>query len=350
MNWKKRAIACFIAAVMITASMSNAVAQNTNSNAQPTAEPAGQGVSLLDLASYTAVDIEEFNGESSLLRSTSQEQAAQKLKTAIETGNPSYSDRYVHPESGRVSYVIQVDLSSYRIKKEDAGVLFQSVIYQHPELFYATDILTKNETYLSTVLVAFTTYGTTLANQKKTFEANVQEALSSIDDSMTIEQKILVLHDYITTTTHYDHTVNKDVYPNSYSAYGVFGESRMATCNGYALAFNVLMDRIGVENVMIGSVEKNHAWSKVNIGGSWYNVDPTWDDTADKNKSDHYGSVSHKSFLVSDANLTASGHGTPASTSHPNGYEKVQETPWRSPDCFPADLPVQHHGPCCGNR
>ena len=147
--------------------------------------------------------------------------------------------------------MIQVDLSSYRILKKDAKVLLQSVIYRHPELFYATDILTYNEDaddgYISNVLVGFTTYGTTLANQKKTFEANVQEALSNIDDSMTTEQKILVLYDYITTTTHYDHTVNKDVYPNSYSAYGVFGESRMATCNGYALAFNVLMDRIGVE-------------------------------------------------------------------------------------------------------
>ncbi|EEG29509.1 LPXTG-motif cell wall anchor domain protein [[Clostridium] methylpentosum DSM 5476] len=325
MNWKKRAIACFIAAVMITASLSNAVAQNTDNNTQPTAELAGQGASLLDLASYTAVDIEEFNGESSQLLSTNEERASQALKKAIEAGNPSYSDRYVHPESGRVSYVIQVDLSSYRILKKDAKVLLQSVIYRHPELFYATDILTYNEDaddgYISNVLVGFTTYGTTLANQKKTFEANVQEALSNIDDSMTTEQKILVLYDYITTTTHYDYTVNRDVYPNSYSAYGVFGESRMATCNGYALAFNVLMDRIGVENVMIGSVEKNHAWSKVNIGGSWYNVDPTWDDTADKNKTDHYGSVSHKNFLVSDANLTASGHGTPASTSNPNGWK-----------------------------
>ena len=57
-------------------------------------------------------------------------------------------------------------------------------------------------------------------------------------------------------------------------------------CYGYATAMKVLLDRAGIENAYVegwayngknGSGEQ-HAWNYVNVDGSWYAVDPTWND------------------------------------------------------------------------
>lgn len=59
-------------------------------------------------------------------------------------------------------------------------------------------------------------------------------------------------------------------------------------CYGYASAMKVLLDRAGIQNAYIegwawnGSVAsgQQHAWNYVQIGTSWYAVDPTWNDPA----------------------------------------------------------------------
>ena len=56
-------------------------------------------------------------------------------------------------------------------------------------------------------------------------------------------------------------------------------------CEGYAKAFQYLMNEIGIDNVIVigtatnsnGQTE-NHAWNYVKLNEKWYAVDTTWDD------------------------------------------------------------------------
>lgn len=326
MNWKRRAVACFIAAVMITASLNSVVAQNTNDNS--TTSTAGQEITelpTLNLASYTPEEIEQYNeGSSPLLSSATTanyNRALKDLKEAAEKGNP------IKKKTGE--WVIPFNMNGYHMDAADTKKMVTQLMYENPELFYiigyqSPDGIPEGGIYPS-ILLTYSAGENDLAAQKATFNENIQEALSNIDRSWPIERQILVLHDYIVTTTHYDHAQNPQDNPFSYNAYGVLGENRMATCNGYALAFNALMDAIGVENQFIGSKEIvngqsiDHAWSKVKIGSDWYNVDPTWDDDGN-NTGNHYGPMRHDNFLVSDAKLTETGHGSPASASNPDGW------------------------------
>ena len=73
------------------------------------------------------------------------------------------------------------------------------------------------------------------------------------------------------------------------AASGLLSNNNSATgpvCYGYATAMKVLLDRAGIENVLVEGWARNganglgeqHAWNYVSVGGSWYAVDPTWND------------------------------------------------------------------------
>ena len=62
----------------------------------------------------------------------------------------------------------------------------------------------------------------------------------------------------------------------SQSAYSVLCR-KSTVCAGYALAFEMLCNGVGIDTVAVTSYD--HAWNKVRLDDSWYNVDLTWDDT-----------------------------------------------------------------------
>lgn len=51
-----------------------------------------------------------------------------------------------------------------------------------------------------------------------------------------------------------------------------------ALCAGYANAFDALCTMSGIYSTVESS--PSHAWNKVYVGGTWYYVDPTWNDTS----------------------------------------------------------------------
>lgn len=98
-----------------------------------------------------------------------------------------------------------------------------------------------------------------------------------ITDGMTDFDKELAVHDYIVSNCHYGYPENKD---DAYTAYGALVLER-SVCDGYAEAFFVIMSCLGVDcDIVVGSTDEGlHAWNQVALGGEWYNIDLTWDDS-----------------------------------------------------------------------
>lgn len=75
-----------------------------------------------------------------------------------------------------------------------------------------------------------------------------------------------------------------DEFPYSWNAYGALYNG-YALCEGYANGYKLLCDKAGIECMSVsGSYDGTpHAWNIVNDGtGSWYLVDPTFDDDGDQ--------------------------------------------------------------------
>ena len=102
----------------------------------------------------------------------------------------------------------------------------------------------------------------------------------------------MAIHDYLAGSMKYDKDAEKAPSKNgtlksALDVYGALIEGK-AICEGYTKAFQYLCYLVGINSNQV--VGKKHMWNVVKIGGEWYQVDLTWDDTiAKKNRRNNSG-------------------------------------------------------------
>lgn len=94
-------------------------------------------------------------------------------------------------------------------------------------------------------------------------------------------QNIKLVHDYLVENVEYEQSISKS---NIYNLYGAL-INKESVCEGYAKAFKYLMDSLNIPCVIVAGKgtnsegkSENHAWNYVQLNGSWYAIDTTWDD------------------------------------------------------------------------
>ncbi len=128
----------------------------------------------------------------------------------------------------------------------------------------------------------------------------INEILSKISSDMTDAQKIKVVHDELLKLVRYSLNASSKGVADIRGAFIDF----LVLCDGYAQALHLLFQKLGLESIYIVGNTHNedgtpiglHAWNKVKLDGSWYNIDPTWNDPL-------FGSgieVLYDYFLISD--------------------------------------------------
>ncbi len=150
------------------------------------------------------------------------------------------------------------------------------------------------------------------------------------NDALTDIEKAFLLHDRLAMHCEYDYdTLNEtpeSMPQTSYNAYGAL-VLRDAVCMGYALAYDFLLEQVGIKSLYCSSDTLNHAWNIIYINDTPYHVDVTWDDPV----WDTYGQVTHENFLLSTAALKATGHSAsdffsfPEDTTYDNCYWNESE-------------------------
>ncbi len=190
-----------------------------------------------------------------------------------------------------------VDLSEYRIGLSELIDVLEE-LNAAPEFFYFDSAMPYFDLYTEEVdhveLYYRADYGEA---ELAAFEAAVQKALSVVYPGMSDLQKALALHDYLTQHIAYDYAdyLAGSVQEASYTAYGALVRG-ISVCEGYAMAYQLLLERCGVDAVSVSSIAMNHSWNLVKLDGSWYHADVTWDDPV----PDTPGKSNHTYFLLSD--------------------------------------------------
>lgn len=202
----------------------------------------------------------------------------------------------------------ELDVRRYDLSVEDwyeAAKLVATVVNEDPGLFYGAS--TMGYSYLGEKIVRLNFYYQYSQAERQAYTRKLEQITALVTPGMTDEEKALVLHDYLAQNCAYayreylDGTL--DQHREVYSAYGALVEGR-AVCNGYALAYEALLQAVGINSFKCSSEEMNHAWNIVQIDGQWYHVDVTWDDPAPNSE----GTVGHNYFLLSDAEIKNRGH------------------------------------------
>jgi len=113
--------------------------------------------------------------------------------------------------------------------------------------------------------------GTTEQQFVTSLQQTVAQISSPSMNPITIEKHI---HDWIITNLDYD--TNEPPDELSHTAYGAFTTGK-AVCQGYASLASRMLFMAGIPNRIVVN-PNDHAWNLVNLCGSWYHLDVTWDD------------------------------------------------------------------------
>lgn len=120
----------------------------------------------------------------------------------------------------------------------------------------------------------------TISNPDERYEAAKKEAklrvAQLIDDSMSLEEKITVLHDNIILTTSYEEE-QAETNSKLFQASGVLLDG-VGVCSGYSRAFLLMAREAGIDAVYVSASEMNHGWNYVRGENGWRHIDITWDD------------------------------------------------------------------------
>lgn len=193
-----------------------------------------------------------------------------------------------------------INLQKYEIDFQDTYLFFNEVVNENPDLYkvyWINNVVPMQGNSPSGWIVKEIIPLYYEGYNEQQFEIEVENALSVIEPGMTDLEKAIALHDYLVLNCAYDYDnyLNGTIPEASYSAYGIL-VNKTGVCNGYALAYKLLCQKVGIECLMVTSNGMNHAWNLIKLGQHYYHVDVTWDDPV----RDMLGRVRHYYMFSSD--------------------------------------------------
>lgn len=169
------------------------------------------------------------------------------------------------------------------------------------------------ENYVGAVYIACVeeyTSGTARQAERRALETQITAAREQVEAQDTAWAKARAANDWLcnSLTYAYDASGNPDDSMASHSIVGAFDERYCAAvCEGYAKAFQLLMNAAGVANAYIIGLGNGggHAWNMAQMDdGYYYYFDVTWNDST---SSDKYFAAGETSFSKNHTPNTADG-------------------------------------------
>ena len=179
----------------------------------------------------------------------------------------------------------QTEWTFSQIPFEAVSKIYGYVLKDHPEFFWLSPDCegTKRsvgDRFTQTLKPKTLAYIGSVPEMRRQFESVADKLVASARLlGGDLYGQILFLHDMIVENT--DYAPNAE---HRYDAYGCLVKGK-AVCSGYAAAFQVLMEKLGVEcgrvtgrscSEKTGDV--SHIWNYIRLDDGYYFIDVTWDD------------------------------------------------------------------------
>lgn len=184
-----------------------------------------------------------------------------------------------------LQFKTDVTFTTPRVKAQKGREIFQMVLTDHGEIFWAkmikgyTNVITKNATN-NTMSFSYAYTVDEAKEIKEQIDPKIQAIVDEANKYDSDEEKIRFVHDKLIEIGTYNGNYSKEQYSEFQSIISLYttGET---VCNGFANSFKFIMNRLGIDALSIKYVseeeDKNHIWNMVKVNGEWKNIDITYD-------------------------------------------------------------------------
>lgn len=211
-----------------------------------------------------------------------EQQRSQELQTIQEEVEGYFYYQQLSREEQRDYVLLTQSLREFKAssipgKPNDTHLakVYLAIAYDQPEFYWLSE---------QRYQVDFTShvYPDDAKEVQAQLHALADEVIAQMPDGSDYD-KVKYIYEYIIHNTQYNTAALTDdnIAWQNQSIRSVFID-KLSICNGYALAFNFLCQKAGIESIYvagdISDSEYGHAWNLVKIDGQYYTVDTTWGD------------------------------------------------------------------------
>lgn len=186
-------------------------------------------------------------------------------------------------EAGRYA-MPQIEVQGYSLTEAQVRTAVKALTDDHPEIFWTTGTIGYYCDDSATIVQVYSNSSPEEIDARLSAVRSAANAFyATVPDGLSEFERELMVHDYLIGNVSYDKDVDMvNLENNDHDIYTVYGAlvDRVAVCEGYARAFQMLLNGLGVDCVglMGSSQEQLHMWNAVKLGDGWYQADVTWDD------------------------------------------------------------------------
>lgn len=212
------------------------------------------------------------------------------------------------PTEGRYP-MPRIELNGYSLSEAEVRTTSKALTDDHPEIFWLTGTIGFYTDESMTVIQTYSNFSPEEVGTRVSAMRSAANAFyTSVPDDLSAFEREVMVHDFLIDHVEYDKnvdTINLDNNnPDTYTAYGAL-VNKVSVCEGYVRAFQMLLNGLGVECVGVIGESQNqmHIWNAVKLDGSWYYVDPTWDDQEQTYARHLYCNV-NEDYLLEDHTIS----------------------------------------------
>lgn len=215
---------------------------------------------------------------------------------------------YVSKETNKngYHYIKQISVSNCTLSEAELRLIITAFIEDFPQVFWIADIFGYTNSGMQTVLQLYSKYGVTEIKSKiSEINSVIGDFAGQIDEGMDDYERETAIHSLLLENCRYAENVTQ--IDDDFDAFGIYGAlvNKSAVCEGYSRTLQWLLSLGGIECVNIVGNEEDvlHMWNAVKLDGSWYYVDPTWNDSGSYSRYDYYNITTDE--LLSDGHTIA---------------------------------------------
>ena len=246
------------------------------------------------------------------------------LKTGDVVTNTSFNGVYITQLQKSNNPTFDADLAKL---KSDTIASFRAFELDHPEVFWLNGsiklrVLTVTISGVQTSFIFMTLVddkGFTMRiadyaaagaieNGIKQRDAAVAAIIAQIPAGASAREKVVNLNKWFTMNNEYNRSadlssIGYTPHRSLKSLTGNFGING-PVCDGYSRGFKTVCDRLGIPVILdtgvasIGSHSELHMWMRIQVDGTWYGTDCTWDDPIVKGKDGKVSGYENEKYLL----------------------------------------------------